>query len=368
MIFIDFPTAIAPGQSVISIQGWYAGDIPFNSAALLLGPVRIPLLPHARPDVQARYPDLHTGGFRGSLDLWNVAFENACAVAAGRSHLRLEFSINDSPGQPVDIPIDEEWLLEIEQRKAIRRQGILPNGLPDLAADTASLGLGLAPGDDHYRAYVGLPEEYDLSAAGAFFLLVSLGLRQHHTLLDVGCGSLRCGRLLIPYLNRGNYLGIEPNSWLVTQGLEAELGRGIETAKSPRFILSSDPTLLNGVGRMDYALANSIFSHASLPQIANWLNAISQLLSTAGALVATFVAGEEDYRGVDWVYPGCIAYRTGTIQQLAMSAGLSLRILNWRHLHAQTWGVFAKPKFPQAAVDNSASWNSLADSRFDLLR
>src|SRR5437763_10973182 len=73
--------------------------------------------------------------------------------------------------------------------------------------DREDLGLGLKPGDPQYRAYVGPPEDYDLVAAMAFNLLTTLGLRQHHSLLDIGCGSLRIGRILIPYLNRGKNLG-----------------------------------------------------------------------------------------------------------------------------------------------------------------
>ena len=68
--------------------------------------------------------------------------------------------------------------------------------------DQEDLGLGLRPGDPQYRAYVGPPEDYDLIAAMVFNLLTTLGLRQHHSVLDIGCGSLRIGRLLIPYLNR----------------------------------------------------------------------------------------------------------------------------------------------------------------------
>ena len=78
--------------------------------------------------------------------------------------------------------------------------------------DQENLGLGLKPGDPQYRAYVGPPEDYDLIAAMTFNLLTTLGLRQHHSLLDIGCGSLRIGRLLIPYLNRGKYFGVEPVS------------------------------------------------------------------------------------------------------------------------------------------------------------
>src|SRR5271167_1446401 len=88
-----------------------------------------------------------------------------------------------------------------------------------------ALGLGLPAGAHHYRAYVGPPQDYDLVAAMTFNLLTVLGLRQHHSLLDVGCGSLRNGRLLIPYLNNGNYTGIETNKWLVGEGIRRETGR-----------------------------------------------------------------------------------------------------------------------------------------------
>ena len=81
--------------------------------------------------------------------------------------------------------------------------------------DQEDLGLGLKPGDPQYRAYVGPPEDYDLIAAMTFNLLTTLGLRQHHSVLDVGCGSLRIGRLLIPYLNQGKYFGVEPNEPII---------------------------------------------------------------------------------------------------------------------------------------------------------
>src|SRR5215212_10341883 len=66
-----------------------------------------------------------------------------------------------------------------------------------------------------YRAYVGKPEEWDLVAARQVTLLLTAGLRDNHRLVDVGCGSLRAGRMLIPYLEPERYFGIEPNRWLV---------------------------------------------------------------------------------------------------------------------------------------------------------
>jgi len=132
----------------------------------------------------------------------------------------------------------------------------------DTSGPSESLGLGLAPGDAHYRAYVGPPEDYDLIAATTFNLLTTIGLRQHHTLLDVGCGSLRVGRLLIPYLNRSNYAGIEPNAWLIEEGITREIGRDMVEIKRPRFLTADSPEILRTAGSsFDFAVAQSIFSH-----------------------------------------------------------------------------------------------------------
>src|SRR5262245_3439726 len=98
----------------------------------------------------------------------------------------------------------------------------------------------LRPGAAHYRAYVGPPLDYDLIGASQFRLLTALGLRSFHRCLDLGRGSLRAGRLLIPYLEPGNYFGIEPNMWLVDDAVRLELGRDILQAKQPRFDKNSD--------------------------------------------------------------------------------------------------------------------------------
>ena len=61
-----------------------------------------------------------------------------------------------------------------------------------------------------YRSYVGPTHQYDLIGAAQFALLYALGLREHHRLLDIGCGSLRAGRMLISYLAPGGYTGVDP--------------------------------------------------------------------------------------------------------------------------------------------------------------
>ena len=225
--------------------------------------------------------------------------------------------------------------------------------------DQEDLGAGLKPGDPHYRAYVGPPEDYDLIAAMTFNLLTTLGLRQHHSLLDVGCGSLRIGRLLIPYLNRGKYFGIEPAEWLVAEGIRQELGETVVQTKRPTFFFSDSPeTVVHAKVSFDFALAQSIFSHCGLDLIRGWLAAVSRSLADDGGLVATFLPNDEDSPRSGWVYPDCVSYRPATLERAAADANLRFEILDWKHPR-QTWALFAAPKFDSTWFKNQPlTWNT----------
>jgi SAM-dependent methyltransferase len=229
-----------------------------------------------------------------------------------------------------------------------------------MASDNGEdLGLGLRPGDTHYRAFVGPPEDYDLIAAMTFNLLTTLGLRQHHSLLDVGCGSLRIGRLLIPYLNRGKYFGVEPNEWLVQEGIRRELGPSLVEIKRPTFFFTDSPESIAKVATpFNFAAAQSIFSHCGLDLIKGWLSAISRSLAEDGALVATFLTGAEDSPRSGWIYPDCVNYRPATLERAAAEVNLRFEILDWKHPR-QTWALFAAPKFDSSWFkDEPLSWNT----------
>ena len=121
--------------------------------------------------------------------------------------------------------------------------------------------------DAPHRAFVGPPDRYDLASAGQFSLLAGLGLREEHTLLDIGCGSLRGGRLFLSYLKPGKYFGIEPQQWLIDQGSEVEVGRDLIRLKKPTFSNDTNFTLTTFGRKFDFMLAQSIFSHATQAQI-----------------------------------------------------------------------------------------------------
>ena len=102
---------------------------------------------------------------------------------------------------------------------------------------------GSEVGTKDYRAYIGPTSRYDFMGASQFRLATSMGLRSPHKLLDFGCGSLRVGKLFIPYLEKGNYFAIEPNRWLVEEGVAKELGQSILDLKCPSFSHNDDFTV-----------------------------------------------------------------------------------------------------------------------------
>ncbi|NTV12461.1 MAG: class I SAM-dependent methyltransferase [Desulfobulbaceae bacterium] len=213
---------------------------------------------------------------------------------------------------------------------------------------------GLKAGDPHYQAYVGPPEQYDFMGATQFRLLCALGLRAHHSLLDVGCGSLRAGRLFISYLDPDHYFGIEPNRWLIEAAITNQLGQDQLRIKNPRFAYNSNFSTAAFNEKYDFILAQSIFSHTGLDLLEQGLANLGAALKPDGILAATFVEGRRNHNGNGWLYPDCAAYRPARIGQFAAAAGLFMVRIPWYHPR-QTWYLLAK---------NEARLPSLAQRKY----
>jgi SAM-dependent methyltransferase len=193
---------------------------------------------------------------------------------------------------------------------------------------------------------VGPAARWDTQAAFQFISLVSLGMRGHHRLCDVGCGSLRAGRLFIPYLGPGCYYGIEPETWLLDEGRELHVGRDLEAQRSPQFIAGRRdfPVAAFGV-YFDYVLAQSILTHADQEQVQEFLGNAAQALAPGGCIVANWQESLSgcDFEGRGWQYPSCVPYTEAFMRRAGEEAGLKL----WRHRVAAadlicSWGVWKK--------------------------
>lgn len=209
-----------------------------------------------------------------------------------------------------------------------------------IESESQRRGLDQTVGARHYRAFVGPTQRYDLMSANQFMVLCRLGLREDHHLLDIGCGSLRAGRLLMSYLLPNRYFGIEPERWVLDEGIRAETGREFIELKSPTFAYNRDFDL--GVfGRsFDFMLAQSIFTHTPISEIRTCFESAAINLTPAGLFAATFKQDDEhDYDGDAWIYPHQARYRRATIQRLADEAGLCISFPEFEHPGAQSWMV-----------------------------
>jgi len=199
-------------------------------------------------------------------------------------------------------------------------------------------------GTKHYRAFVGPMETYDVIGAMQFNLLTSLGLRDFHYLLDIGCGSLRAGRLFIVYLRPHHYYCIEPEKWLVEEGIKNNIGKELIELKKPQFSYNKDFTCIIFNQKFDFILAHSIFSHASQKQIIRCLSEVEKCMKETSIFSATFVKGNSNYSGEKWVYPDTVTYTEQRMVELANNAGLDFKTINWYHPNRQTWALFTHPK------------------------
>ena len=203
----------------------------------------------------------------------------------------------------------------------------------------------LTAGGDHYRAYVGPPTEYDIMGATQFHLACSAGLRESHSLLDFGCGSLRAGRLFITYLLPRRYYGLEPNTWLLDEAIDREIGRDMIAIKQPTFRHDRDFDIGHFKSEFDFIIAQSVFSHAGPGLIEAALLSFRKYLKSDGLALVTFIHPEqlpaaEEPAEMAWVYPGCVTYEPNDILAMIEKIGLKGRCLKWHHPR-QKWYALA---------------------------
>lgn len=146
---------------------------------------------------------------------------------------------------------------------------------------------------DHRKAVGGMWAEMGWFQFG---YMVGAGLRPHHRLLDVGCGSLRGGRLFVNYLHKGNYYGLDKEQSLIEAGWH-ELGQaGLHDKNARLYVIRSfDLSPIPPAVEFDYALAQSVFTHLRPSMIRACLKAVVPRLKWTGKFYATyFQSGRAD--------------------------------------------------------------------------
>lgn len=188
-----------------------------------------------------------------------------------------------------------------------------------------------------------------------FHFLQAEGLRPHHRLLDIGCGSLRGGVHFARYLHKGNYFGIDANPRLITAGQKELAAAGIPDRATLR--VSDDFNMDFGVP-FDFALAHSLFTHLPFNSIQLCLIKIDNILAPGAKLFATFFRNPAGVRGFEpAVQPGRDGdrltfmhrdpyhYDPSIFSWLCESLDLTMEDLgNWNHPRSQQMLRFTKTR------------------------
>ena len=161
--------------------------------------------------------------------------------------------------------------------------------------------------------------------------LTSLGLTPTHSVLDVGCGSLRLGRKLVRFLDEGQYYGTDLNTSLLEAGYEKELDAFLQARLPRENLRQHDVTETVPFDRtFDYLVAFSLFTHLTEAQSTAALQSISRCMHEASCLMATYFVTEQDPQQPHVHGSGITTYfdqdpfhvTTGTLEEMASAAGL----------------------------------------------
>lgn len=191
------------------------------------------------------------------------------------------------------------------------------------------------PGIPQHRSWVG--GNWDISGAHQLNVLVSLGLRECHYLLDIGCGSLRGARFVITYLLPEHYFGIEPEKWLIEDAIKYEVGQDFIDIKKPKFDYNDIVNLSTFNMKFDYIFAQSILIHAPKKWISKCFSEVKSVLKENGKFIASieFVTKNKvkNNLGFEWEYPRSNRYEKIVIEKMIDNSGLKMSEINIECLH-----------------------------------
>ena len=185
-----------------------------------------------------------------------------------------------------------------------------------------------------FKNFTGGPiEKFSDVALATFYTLSMYGLKPDSKFLDIGCGALRLGFLIMNYLDSSRYYGVEPNVAMLDEGKDT-LAKVIIENKKPFFSNAEDFSFHDqfGCNDFDFALARSIFTHASRKQIEICFNELSKVMKPQGVFCLTFVQPtklfDREYSGSEWVgrshkssKAGIVKYKKETLLNIGNNCG-----------------------------------------------
>ena len=116
--------------------------------------------------------------------------------------------------------------------------------------------------------------------------LQALGMQPNHVLLDIGCGPMRLGMEIVPYLDSGNFCGVDP--YPPYKALGEAMMKEVGCEKDYAMKVSGEFPFQQFDRTFDYAIAQSVITHLSLDQITLLFANLKEVMNEGGVFLFTF--------------------------------------------------------------------------------
>jgi len=262
-----------------------------------------------------------------------------------------------------ELLMDDDWRAPTQaQLTTIQKQSMDPTDVQEIRGVTVSKNgeyLRWQPNakwPESMRVFTGRPGSWSAMALDMVSMLTFYNLTEASMVLDVGCGALRMGQMVIPFLARGHYHCVDPARGLVQDAVKLQLGYDILQRKLPSFafnpdflappglsasLVGDDPAATAAQPMYDIIVAQSIFTHTADDLFNTAMRNLRPRLGSNSIMLATVFF--EDYLGIavpsdeatGWVYPGdldtpgFISFTEGHLTSLLAAHGLKWERANW---------------------------------------
>ncbi len=152
---------------------------------------------------------------------------------------------------------------------------------------------------------------WDETAGAQMAALRDEGLTPADRLLDIGCGCLRLGHRVVPWLDPGHYWGTDASLALMRRGWETEL-TDADRARLPQAQLIEDADFaFPGLpADIDMAIAFAVFTHLPADRLRPALAALRQRAPRLRKLLLTLFLAPEGHEGALRQPDGVVTHAT----------------------------------------------------------
>lgn len=146
------------------------------------------------------------------------------------------------------------------------------------------------------KGAIGRNDEWESHGEMQLAFLKEEGLKPSHRLLEVGCGVGRAARRLVPYLDVGNYTGVDISQACLEHTRLLSITEGW-TVRQPMLLLNADLDIYFVVEPyFDFAWAHSVFTHLPDRQIEVMIGNAAKALRPGGRFLFTYKHADQPRR------------------------------------------------------------------------